>query len=156
MKNKGNTHQNSCIVQSPTFLCLLCLELRVWILLFSSYSSLWLLPKGSCTLTGCHHVIITWYNKLYDVGCLIYLFPKIICYIVHLESSGIHMEEGSVLCKSQECHYVLSVDIITAVNCAKNSCFSRNSCSLWTKDGWTVNTNINWTLNIHSNHRRTH
>ena len=27
---------------------------------------------------------------------------------------------------------------MVAVNCAKNSCLSRNSCFLWTKEGWIV------------------
>ena len=28
---------------------------------------------------------------------------------------GIHAGGGSVMCKSRECHYVLSVDIITSI-----------------------------------------
>ena len=69
------------------------------ILLVSSFSSLWLLSNGSCTLAGCHHVMITWYNNnMMSDALFIYSFTKIHRYILHL----VVYTWSSVMCKSQE------------------------------------------------------
>ena len=75
---------------------------------FPAFSSLWLLPNVSCSLTGCHHVIITWYynNMMLDA---LYIYSQ--RYVITSYTHG----SSVVLCvkvKSQECHHTLSVGII--------------------------------------------
>ena len=108
MKNKGNIHQDSCIVQCPTFLCFLCLEQMVRILLFSSYSSLWLLPNGSCTLTGCHHVIITWYNN-YMMWDALYIYSQRYIITSYIWNHLVYMQKKEVSCHVQKSRMSLCV-----------------------------------------------
>ena len=63
------------------------------------------------------HVIITWYNNNMMLSDTIYIYSQKICgYIVHLDIQN-HLVYTWKCCvqKSRQCHYVLSVDIITSL-----------------------------------------
>ena len=86
----------------------------VRILLFSSFSSLWLLPEGSCTLTGCQHVKIIWYNNNMMSDAL-YIYSQ--RYVVTSHTCG-SRKQGVSCAKIKKCHHTLSIDIITRVSLA--------------------------------------
>ena len=84
MKSKGNTHQDSCKVQCPTFLCFLCENPPGFQLFQSQAPSNW-----SCTLTCCHYVIITWYNNNMMSDACLFIHKDM---LLHLASRCIHVE----------------------------------------------------------------
>ena len=93
MKSKGNTHQDSCIVQCPTFLCFLCGNPPGFQLFQSLAPSKWVLY--TYRLPPCNNNMV---QQQYDIRFLVYLFTKICCYILHL----IIYTWSSVMCKNQE------------------------------------------------------
>ena len=93
MKSKGNTNQDSSIVQCPTFLCFLYENPPGFQLFHSQAPSKWVLY--TYRLPPCNNNMV---QQQYDVGCLVYLFTKICHYILHL----IIYTWSSVVCKTKQ------------------------------------------------------
>ena len=60
-------------------------------------------------------VIIAWYNNYMMLDALYIYSQRYVVTSYIWNHLVLHAGGGSVMCKSRECHYVLSVDIITCL-----------------------------------------